>query len=325
VRLHGVPVALLSDRDPRFTAQFWKQFHARMGTQLLMSTSYHPETDGQTENSNKTLESVLRSVVSFEQRDWDDHLTLAEFAVNNSVNATTKTSAFWLNYGREVRTPADVALLPSRPDLEKNNEAAEGLTDRLRSALEQATKNIAAAQQRQAHYANQHRREESFKFGDQVLLSTENIRLLGESRRTPKLAEKFIGPYRIIKGGPNAYELDLPASSGMHPVVNISRLKRYHDGAAAFPDRPVLHPRPPPVSADGDVYDAKRIVDSRVTRNKRQYLVLWEGFPDEEASWEPAENLTGSQELIAEYEARETVHPRVARRAGRSQGLRSTP
>ena len=75
VRQHGLPVAILSDRDPRFTASFWRAFWAQLGTTLLMSTAYHPQTDGQTENSNKTLETVLRSVVNFEQSDWDTHLT----------------------------------------------------------------------------------------------------------------------------------------------------------------------------------------------------------------------------------------------------------
>jgi hypothetical protein len=73
------------------------------------------------------------------------------------------------------------------------------------------------------------------------------------------------------------------------------------------------------------VYDAKRIVDSRVVRNKRQYLVLWDGFPDEEATWEPVDHLGDAQQLIADYERREAVHPRTGRRALRSQGLRSMP
>lgn len=78
VRQHGLPRCIISDRDPRFTAHFWKEFWNGFGTILKMSTAFHPQTDGQTENANKTLETMLRSTISFEQSDWDRHLAAAE-------------------------------------------------------------------------------------------------------------------------------------------------------------------------------------------------------------------------------------------------------
>ena len=89
VRHHGMPEYIISDRDPRFTAHFWRAFWAIMGSTLSMGAAYHPESDGQTENANKTLEIMLRSVVDFSQNDWDEHLPAAELAFNNSKNATT--------------------------------------------------------------------------------------------------------------------------------------------------------------------------------------------------------------------------------------------
>ena len=110
VRLHGVPESILSDRDPRFTAHFWRAFWSQLGTTLTMSTAYHPQTDGQTERANRTLEEMLRARINFKQTDWDDHLAAAELAINNAQQASTGFSPFHLNYGQEVQLPLDQAI-----------------------------------------------------------------------------------------------------------------------------------------------------------------------------------------------------------------------
>uniref|UniRef100_A0AAV1UU77 Integrase catalytic domain-containing protein n=1 Tax=Peronospora matthiolae TaxID=2874970 RepID=A0AAV1UU77_9STRA len=104
-RLHGLPRELVSDRDPRFTAEFWKFVFRSLGTSLTMSTSDHPETDGQTERVNRVLEEILRGCVhSF--TSWSEFLTMAEFAINNSVHASTTHTPFFLNGLRHPRLPA---------------------------------------------------------------------------------------------------------------------------------------------------------------------------------------------------------------------------
>ena len=80
VRLHGVPVSIVSDRDPRFTAQFWKSLQKAMGTQLSMSTAFHPQTDGQSEQTIQILEDMLRACVLDLKGSWEEHLPLVEFA-----------------------------------------------------------------------------------------------------------------------------------------------------------------------------------------------------------------------------------------------------
>lgn len=312
---HGLPECILSDRDPRFTATFWRAFWAKLGTTLLMSTSNHPQTDGQTENSNKTLETILRSQVSFEQDDWDDHLTAAELAVNNSVNATTGFTPFYLNSGQEARMPLDSAISPLRSVI--SNATAEQTLSRWQAALKQAVINVQAAQQRQAGYADQHRRDVTFKVSDKVLLSSKHLQLLGDAKRSRKLTARFIGPYPITRViNDNAYELELPPSLRIHPVVNISALKPYHDGNAAFPHRQQPATRPPPESYDSSgnaIHLVERVLDKRTSGRGVQYLVLWTGFPPEEATWEPASNLTRSPDAIAAYEASASSHPRPRR------------
>ena len=105
VRLHGVPVSIVSDRDPRFTAHFWKSFQKAMGTQLTMSTAFHPQTDGQSERTIQVLEDMLRACVLDHQGSWEKHLPLVEFAYNNSYQASIQMAPYEALYGRPCRSP----------------------------------------------------------------------------------------------------------------------------------------------------------------------------------------------------------------------------
>ena len=308
VRLHGVPQSILSDRDPRFTAHFWRSFWEQLGTTLTMSTAYHPQTDGQTERANRTLETMLRSLVSFDQTDWDEHLAVAELAINSAKQASTQQSPFLLTYGQEASMPIDQAIVPLRHPSSSSNPAADERIRQIKQQWEQAKKSIEQAQQRQAQYADQHRRSASFVVGDQVLVSTADLKLIGSSVRTAKFASRFIGPFPIKRVvNDNAYELELPEQLRIHPTLNISRLKAYRDGKEAFPDRPAPHARPPPTAVEDNgapSFEVDRILSKRGTGKRTRYLVSWVGYPQWEATWEPRENLEGSaEEALQEFEA----------------------
>jgi hypothetical protein len=303
VRLHGVPQAILSDRDPRFTAHFWRAFWTQLGTTLTMSTAYHPQTDGQTERANRTLEEMLRSRINFAQTDWDEHLSIAELAVNNAQQASTGFSPFYLNYGKEVELPLDRAIAELRPT---NNPEAAARIRRLHADLARAHENLERAQQRQAHYANQHRRDVTFKVGDQVLLSTEHLKMLGSERRTPKFTFRYLGPFKVKRVvNANSYELDLPPTMQIHPTLNIDRLKPYRDGRLAFPDRPLPENRPPPEATlenGAAVYKVESILAKMGAGARAKYLVKWLGYPTWESTWEPAASLRNAADAVAEYE-----------------------
>ena len=100
IRLHGVPVSIVSNRDPRFTAHFWKSFQKAMGTQLTMSTAFHPQTDGKSERTIQVLEDMLRACVLDLKGSWEEHLPLVEFAYNNSYQASIQMSPYEALYGR---------------------------------------------------------------------------------------------------------------------------------------------------------------------------------------------------------------------------------
>jgi hypothetical protein len=121
-RLHGLPRDLVSDRDPRFTAEFWRAVFRLLGTRVNMSTSDHPESDGQTERANRVIEEILRGYVhSFSS--WSEFLPMVEFAINNSVHASTTHTPFYVNGLRHPRIPA---LLESESSLrEGGNRSSE--------------------------------------------------------------------------------------------------------------------------------------------------------------------------------------------------------
>ena len=105
IRLHGVPLSIISDRDPRFTSRFWQSLQEALGTQLRFSTAFHPQTDGQSEQTIQTLEDLLRSCVMDFGGSWEDHLPLVEFAYNNSFHSAIQMAPFEALYGRPCRTP----------------------------------------------------------------------------------------------------------------------------------------------------------------------------------------------------------------------------
>ena len=121
-KLHGLPRTVISDRGPQFVGRFWEHLTHRLGIQSLLSTAFHPETDGQTERANSFLEQYLRAQVSYLQDDWSRWLPLAEFALNNALNESIKTTPFFANYRFHPRIgfePLDPDYTPAALDAER--------------------------------------------------------------------------------------------------------------------------------------------------------------------------------------------------------------
>jgi len=105
VRLHGVPVSIVSNRDPRFTSQLWPSVQQALRTKLNLSTVFHPQTDGQSERTIQILEDLIRACILEFEGNWEDHLPLVEFTYNNSYQATIGMAPYEALYGRRCRTP----------------------------------------------------------------------------------------------------------------------------------------------------------------------------------------------------------------------------
>jgi hypothetical protein len=304
-KLHGLPSSIISDRDTKFTSRFWQSLFRTMGTRLAMSTAYHPQTDGQTERANRTLEDMLRAFVNYRQDNWDSLLPAAEFACNNAPNASTQMTPFRLCYGRDPTDP--YSQITKFPD---SIPAAADFHCQRRNAIKQATDALVLAKANQEKYANQSRRDVSFSVGDQVLLSSSHIHLASQAQRpSRKLQARFIGPYPILaKVSPVAYKLELPPSLNIHPVFHVSLLRAYTT-PSSIPDRVPSRPPPPPAVTmdDHEEYEVETILDQRTRHRNIEYLVKWVGYPDHDASWEPVANLTNAADIIKDFEASRTM------------------
>ena len=101
---------LYSDRDMKFTSTFWREAFKTMGTTLAMSSGFHPQTDGQTERSNRSIEEMLRAYVGKRQTNWDERLGMVEFAYNNVVHSSTSFTSFFLCYGHHLVGPINMLI-----------------------------------------------------------------------------------------------------------------------------------------------------------------------------------------------------------------------
>ncbi|GJS70510.1 putative reverse transcriptase domain-containing protein [Tanacetum coccineum] len=190
VSRHGVPISIISDRDSHSTSRFWQSLQSALGTQLDMGTTYHLETDGQSERTIQTLEDMLRACVIYFGKGWEKHLPLVEFSYNNSYHANIKAAPFEALYGRKCRLPVcwaeigDVQL--TGPEI--INETIEKIV--------QIRQRLQVARDRQRSYAN--------------------------------LNPRYIGPFKILERiGPVVYKLELPEElSNVHSTFYVSNLKK---------------------------------------------------------------------------------------------------
>ncbi|KAJ9509777.1 hypothetical protein QJQ45_011617 [Haematococcus lacustris] len=293
-KLHGMPAELISDRGSLFTSVFWREIMRRCGSKPALSSSYHPQSDGQTERYNRVLEEMLRHYISPTQSDWPDYLALAEFAVNNSWQESIQSTPFLVNTGQ---SPVTVGLR----DLPYGGRcpSAHAFTRWWQDAVANARKCMAAAQSRQAAYANKARRDVEYKVGQKVLLSTKNLKL--QPGKARKLIPRYVGPFEILLlVGAVAVKLDLPASmSRLHPVFHVSLIKPYTGTDVGF--------MPPPVTwmDETPVYYVERLLDHKGVKDNKAsfYLVQWEGCDSTHNTWEPRSNLTDCDKVLAEYNA----------------------
>ena len=184
-RLHGVPISIVSDRDPRFTAHFWKSFQKAMGTRLAMSTTFHLQKDGQSERTIQVLEDMLRACVLDHKGSWEEHLPLVEFSYNNSYQMTPyedlygrpcRSSICWTEVGESSITG---------PDLIRDTSEKVSLIQQ----------RLLMAQSRQKSYADRRRRPLEFEVGDHVFLKVMPKRGVVRFGKRGKLSSRFICPF----------------------------------------------------------------------------------------------------------------------------------
>ena len=310
-KLHGLPENIVSDRGPQFTSKFWKLLFERFNVKINLSSAYHPQTDGQTERVNQCLEQYLRVYTNYQQNNWSQLLSYAEFSYNNSYHTSTSMTPFEANYGFN---PKSDHLGSSTTT--SNLPALQNHLDTLKNLQTHLEKNLESARARMKLYADKSRLPHKFQINDKVMLSRRNIRT---NRPSEKLDMVWIGPFTIVEQINDAsVRLDLPDSLRIHPVFHVSLLEPYVSNT--IPNR-VVAPPPPVILDESEEFVVSEILDSRIFRGKLQYLVQWEGYGPSDNSWEPAVNVQNSPDLVASFHTRYPNKPRHIRsRRSRSNG-----
>ena len=271
-RLHGIPKTIVSDRDKNFTFNFWEGLFDYMGTKLAKSSGYHPQTDGQTERMNRTLEEMLRAYCAAEHRQqlWDDYLPLVEFQYNNAMNSATGFSPFFLNYGQHPHTPA--TLLSEEPSSSLSlEEDAKEFVERMREVLQAASASMQRAQDNAKRHYDQRRIDHPFKVGDLVFVEGH---ALPTERRGSKLSSLRQGPFKIVQQiNPVAFRLDTPATWRVHNVFHASFLTPH------TPHREL---------------EPERVLDARVHRRRKQLLIRYRDSTQHQDAWVDEDSLKSS-------------------------------
>jgi hypothetical protein len=300
---HSIPTDIISDCDSRFTSTEWKQFLGILGVRPRMSTSFHPQTDGQTERINQMIEAYLRSFINYEMDNWVGLLPMAEFAYNNSVTQATSMSPFFTNYGQHPG-----CTNPNTTQM--NDDTQEGYITHIISVQGLVTRNLKATQERMKKYADLKCKDApEFKIRDLVMLDGRHIQT-----RWPKdkLNHKKHSPFAIEKVvSPTAMRLSLPRKWKVHNTFHVSLLEPYNNGTRPPPDLLKI------IDESGDIegneeWEIEEILSSRKVKGKVLYRVKWKGYPlKKDHTEEPYESfIVGGLQSLQEFHSRNPGMPR---------------
>ena len=285
----GVPKVLISDRDPKFLSDFWKEVFARLGVSLLYSTAYHPQTDGQSERTNATMEIAIRY---FGVNNWLMSLPELQAYVNNTKSATTQRTPNEVVYGFSINRP--VALL------------ADAIPDfNVRVAVQTAADFAAMTAKK---YHDLHHEPLFLQPGDWAMLRLHKGYNIPSAVKNPKFQQQYVGPFEILERvGRQAYRLKIPEHYKIHDVISVAHLE-----PSAPPDAdPFRRPRPEQsdsIYVEGDTatsksWEIERIIDKKITKGGRvRYLIRWTGYGPEFDQWMTVKQLTNAPELIKAWE-----------------------
>lgn len=279
VQLHGLPSSIVSDRDLKFTSRWWCEVHRILDIKLLMSTSFHPQTDGLMERVNHSIMQILRGFIASNQKDWVGFLAFVEFAINLSINRATGMTLFEVNY----------SLLPQ---MMRELPVPEHVPPGVCTFVMDALCNMAIAHDsiitERVFHSNKHRHKEpEIEAGGLVYLSTKNLAL--PKGCASKLVPKFVGPYWVLHSFPNTsnYELELPeelSCQRVHNRFHVGLLRPHHaNNNALFPNRRL--PDPYDFSApDNSEWYVEEIMAHHWKGHALELQVKWSVG---ESTWEP--------------------------------------
>jgi hypothetical protein len=303
-RLHGLPSAITSDRGTQWVNAFWKRVCQLLKIDRRLSTAYHPETDGSTEQKNQVVEAYLSAFIAYTQEDWAEYLPSAELAINNRNATSTGVSPFFMTHGYDVDPIQIDEQLEERDENARLSPVARGeqVVKKLLNARNWAEAAMAAAQQAQEQYANRHRQPAmQFRAGDRVWLNLKNIKTDRPSKKLDWRHAKYTVTKEVSS---HTYELDVPP--GIFNRFHVTLLRPA--ATDPLPSQQQVDYQPPAISSDDDgnpEWEIEEILRARTHQRgrgqQRQMLVKWKGYA--QPTWEPLSAMKNTIALI-EFERR---------------------
>lgn len=265
-----VPVSIVSDRDVRFAEDVWRRVWRRLGADVALSTTQHPQTDGATERKNRHTLEALRILAEQDPKSWDTHLEAIELGFNSTPGSSGFTP-YQLSTGHQPRLVPDIfAAAESASDAHDIPHWQQRYTDDSHEAFE----TLVFARIRAEEYANKRRRDVDFSVGDEVLVDSCVLKLphhRGATDGSSKLVPLRSGPFRITRQiSPTVFEVDLQGTTRAHHRFHVSRLTPYIDSLRFWY---------PPEDSDGE-HTVERILRKIYRRGRPYFLVKWQGYPD---------------------------------------------
>lgn len=300
----GLPSSVICDRDPCWTSDFWREVAKLMRTEMLLSSSHHPQHDGQTEIVNRQLEIMLRAYVADDRSSWAEWLPYLEHAYNAHSHASTGATPYYLLYGFEPRSPLDA--IDTASSAVPRTSDVEAFVKNLHMHRESARRAIARAQVKQAHSYNKGRRPVDFAPGDLVLVNPHTLEWVESRGEGAKLVQRWIGPFEVQQRiNPNTYRLRLPDNYPGSPVFNVQHLKRYVQSDSEFGERTKMADSRA-LKPASEEYEVESIIGHRYDKKKRTmlYLVRWVGHSPLHDLWLTARDLRNAPDLLFKYRKR---------------------
>lgn len=302
----GIPDDIVSDRDDRFSCgNFIKEVWRLFGVHQSPSTSYRPQSDGQTERMNRVFHEYIRAYISETHTNWDTHLYTAQFAVNNSISEATGCTPAFLTFGFHPKTPHSAQISKALGDsVNIRSQAGYEFAKTMHDNIIVAQRCLQRAQDKMKAAYDKHKRDLFFEVGEMVLLKTTHITMAGKRKFLPK----YLGPLEVLKTigpGPSAYQLKLPESWRIHNVFNVSLLKPYFArtlvaGNFIIPD--ILDD----YSVVAQSITGHKLVYTNSTRKKQNimYKVHFQDTTCENDTWEYLKNIPKNyHHLVQHYHA----------------------
>ncbi|TYK26823.1 serine/threonine-protein kinase TIO-like [Cucumis melo var. makuwa] len=224
IRLHGVSKTILSDQDVKFLSHFWRTLWKKLETTLKYSTTAHPQTDGQTEVTNRTLRNLIRCLSGTKLKQGDLALAQVKFTFNNMKNRSTGKCPFEVVYHKQPRLTFDLASLPTTMD---TNTEVEKMIEKIENLHKEVHDHLMETTESYKRIADKKRRQATFSEGDLVIIHLQKNRFLAGTYN--KLKDKQLGPFRPLeKFEDNAFKIELPVDLHIHPAFNVADLKLYY-------------------------------------------------------------------------------------------------